>query len=567
MWGNVSTEVREDSVRLLQDSSEDEAPEDTPLVPDHCSLLFGRLLVRNSLTSIHPPPVQIFRLWQVFLNNVNPVTKIVHAPTIQELLLQAMSDVDKVSASTEALMFAIYHSAIVSIDDEACQHILGESRVITLAKYSTAIQQALINAKLLRTSNLMVLQALALYLLSIRTSTDHDTLWILSGVATKIGQRLGLHRDSASASLSVLEAEIRRRLWWVILSLEGRSSFFSGSATPAAILIQPPSRVLNVNDSDLSPSMREPPVEQAAITEMLFLSVSYEIGLFMYEHVFGGGKSTSPVPDQTENLASKLKSVDEFENSLEQRYLRYCDPSIPLHYLAQLVVRSSLSKNRLRLYSLPRSADAPPQPQAEKDAAFAISLKILELYNESHSSAGKSKLKGFMWHIRVFFQVEGFIYTLSELRVRTTGVEVDRAWWLVEATYLHHDELLRERKNKLWVAIGNLCLKAWEQRVKGLRSQRDARYMTTPVFVKELYAQRGVKDLPVSVSGAQERDFMDLTNQIEVPAMQGGQGLGAQWGDINMPSMYGPLDSAESGAMDWEYWQTLFDDNGLPLFA
>jgi hypothetical protein len=106
--------------------------------------------------------VQVFRLWQVFLNNVNPMTKVVLAPTVQELLLQAMCDLDRVSASTEALMFAIYHSAIVFIDDQTCQSILGESTVASLAKYSTATQQALVNAKLLRTSNLVVLQALTL---------------------------------------------------------------------------------------------------------------------------------------------------------------------------------------------------------------------------------------------------------------------------------------------------------------------------------------------------------------------------------------------------------------------
>lgn len=121
-------------------------------------------MVTSSLTASHPPPVHIFRLWQVFIDNVNPLTKIMHAPTVQQAILNASGDLDKVSASTEALMFAIYHFAIVSMDDEECQSILGESRPIMLAKYSTATQQALINAKVLRTSNLMVLQALTLYL-------------------------------------------------------------------------------------------------------------------------------------------------------------------------------------------------------------------------------------------------------------------------------------------------------------------------------------------------------------------------------------------------------------------
>jgi hypothetical protein len=93
---------------------------------------------------------------------------------------------------------------------------------------------------------------------------------------------MGLHRESASAPLSVLDAEIRRRLWWEILTPEAQSSFLSGSGIPTAVPSYRPSRLLNVNDSDLSPCMREPPVEQAAITEMLFCCIQYKMGRFMY---------------------------------------------------------------------------------------------------------------------------------------------------------------------------------------------------------------------------------------------------------------------------------------------
>lgn len=566
MWGTVNPEVREDSIHMLEHSSEDESMETSP-ASDYSSLLFGRLMVRNSLTSIHPAPVLIFRLWQIFLSNVNPVTKVIHAPTVQELLLQAMGDLDKISASTEALMFAIYHCAIVSMDDQSCQDIFNESRVVALAKYSTATQQALVNAKLLRTSNLVVLQALILYLVSIRPSTDHDTIWVLAGIATKIGQRMGLHSESASASASlpILEAEIRRRVWWQILILEGRSSFLSGSATPAAILSYRPSRLLNVNDSDLLPTMREPPTEQAAITEMLFTCINYEISRFMLQAVIQGDSSIRISPEQ---LAAKLKAVDDLEASLEQRYIRYCDISIPLHYLARLVVRGALSKMRLRLYSTPRSADAPPQTQAEKDAGFAMTVTMLEIDNEGFSSNAQEKLKGFMWYINAFFQLEAFIFMLSELRTRTTGAQVDWAWELVEATYSNHGEILREMKNKLWVAVGNLCLKAWEQRVKGLESQRGAAQLSTPTCVRKLYAQRGIQDRSVSGRGSQQMVAMSLSNEMDLSLMQNGQVLDTQWGDVSMPSTYVPsFDSGDSGAtMDWEYWQTLFDDCGVPLF-
>ncbi|TVY76135.1 Aurofusarin cluster transcription factor aurR2 [Lachnellula suecica] len=562
IWGDISAEVREDSIHLLQDSSDDESTNDISPTSDYCSLLFGRLMINKSLTSLHPPTVQIFRLWQAFLNNVNPLTKILHAPTTQELLLRAMEDLATVPAPTEALMFAIYYSAVISIDSGSCQSILGESRDIALAKYSTATQQALLNAKLLRTSNLMVLQALVLYLLSIRPSTDHDTLWILSGIATKIGQRIGLHQDSTSSSLSVLENELRGRIWWQIVAMEGHSSFFSGSATPMSVLAHNPRRLLNVNDSDLSPSMLEPPREQSAVTEMLFCSINYRLGRFMYQHIFEGGLPAGP--DQGDRLALKLKAADDFENMLDQTYLRYCDPSVPLHYLAIRVVRASLSKMRLRLYAPTRSLNGSPQPQANSDAAFAISLKMLEIDMEGHSSAGQAKLKGFMWHIRVFFQLEAFIYALSELRIRTFGPQVDWAWQLIEAMYQNHGNILRETKNRLWFAAGNLCLKAWEQRVKSLQSQEGTLGFTVPPFVKELCAQRGIESEPVRAGGNHDSSlgFYDSMGLSSIPAID------TQWEGMKIDDTNVPLDTVNMGAaVDWEYWQTLFDDCGVPAYT
>ncbi len=167
IWENVFVEVREDSTHAqLQESSasEDETSDQVSPVSDYSSLIFGRLVVTNPLASSHPSPVHIFRLWQTFIDNIHPLTHLLHAPTTQSLILQASGDLDKIPANLEALMFAIYHIAIASLDEQECQSMFGESRTILQAKYSNATQQALCNAKVLKTSDVMVLQALSLYL-------------------------------------------------------------------------------------------------------------------------------------------------------------------------------------------------------------------------------------------------------------------------------------------------------------------------------------------------------------------------------------------------------------------
>lgn len=115
----------------------------------------------------HPEPVQIFRLWQTFLDNVNPLTKLFHAPTVQQMVLDASTNIENIPRSTEALIFAIYLASVVSLSDQECESIMGEPKLVLAERYSISTQQALTNAEVLRSSNLVVLQALTLFLVRI----------------------------------------------------------------------------------------------------------------------------------------------------------------------------------------------------------------------------------------------------------------------------------------------------------------------------------------------------------------------------------------------------------------
>lgn len=118
------------------------------------------------VTNLHPSAIQTFQLWQIYINNVNPLLKISHVPTLQGQIVGAGADPAKISKPLEALMFAIYLIAITSMRDEEVQSTFGEDRSVLLSKYHGATQQALVNANFMKSQELMVLQALFLYLVS-----------------------------------------------------------------------------------------------------------------------------------------------------------------------------------------------------------------------------------------------------------------------------------------------------------------------------------------------------------------------------------------------------------------
>lgn len=148
----------------LQGSSEDESNDAGPY-PFPESLLVGHGASRD-LSELHPTPVHIFRLWQTFLVNVNPLSKVVHAPTLQQTILDASEDVRNIPRPVEALMFSVYFLAVTSLQNEDCQTMFGEQRSTLLARYAQGTQQALVNARFLKSLNMGTLQAYIFYLVN-----------------------------------------------------------------------------------------------------------------------------------------------------------------------------------------------------------------------------------------------------------------------------------------------------------------------------------------------------------------------------------------------------------------
>lgn len=227
LWDNLKEEMLDQP----DSSSEDEAQEFEDIPPgDHLLMGIGSVV---DILSLHPSVVHIFRLWQIFLDNCNPLIKTFHAPSVQQIIIDASGDLTSLTKPNEALLFSVYFLAIVSLSNEECEHHFGQPRQKLLAKYTRGVHQALVNAKFLRSLNLTTLQAFTLYLIGGRRIYDPLTIWTLSGVAVRIAQRLGIHTDMGSSKFTPFEAEMRRRTWWQIVFLDGHASKMAGAPFPA----------------------------------------------------------------------------------------------------------------------------------------------------------------------------------------------------------------------------------------------------------------------------------------------------------------------------------------------
>lgn len=286
---------------------------------------------------------------------------------------------------------------------------------------------------------------------------------MLSGIAQRIGQRIGLHRDGKMLKLPPFEAEIRRRLWWQIIMLEGFSQKLAGTGTGsnASTLMGDVKLPANLNDSDLFPGMNELPKHSDRATEMMFFLIRCHVGEFLKR--FESPKSTfdgvwNKLTTSSVDVDTKETAIAELERLFEQKFLRHCDPSITWHLMCSHLAKAIIFMMRFMAYSAGYRGKT--ETQVEKDALFSMALQVLKSSNLVYT---KKEMQGFMWHVNMHFQWKAYVYVLSELRYRTSGPEAEQAWQNVQLTYEFHPSFDQElAKRALPVAVSNLALKAWE---------------------------------------------------------------------------------------------------------
>ena len=172
IWTRLRSEFR-DLKDILDETSDEETSNGTgtdpsaAFLPDGSRLLFGSPASTVSLSSLHPQPVQVFKLWQTYLANVNPLVKVFHVPTVQRIITDAGENTDDLPRNVEALLFAIYCIAVETLSEGECTEIMYEPKSAVVQRFRSGAQNALINASFLKTSDLMVLQALTLFIVSL----------------------------------------------------------------------------------------------------------------------------------------------------------------------------------------------------------------------------------------------------------------------------------------------------------------------------------------------------------------------------------------------------------------
>jgi hypothetical protein len=267
---------------------------------------------------------------------------------------------------------------------------------------------------------------------------------------------------------------------------------------------------LNVNDADLRAEMKEPPHVLERSTEALFAVARAEVGDFVRNSSFYldfAGPSLKPIAKdvQTGPILEGGELVT-LSHMIEEKYLKFCDPENPLHFMTIWTTRASLAKYHLMEYHSRYFSSPGHQSEAERDMAFSHALNLLECDTKL---VGSSLIKGFIWLVNFYFPFPAYMQIVQALKRQPIGEQATRAWAVMADNY---DVRFRtpygegSDHSPLFHIFANMVLQAWQARDAAFKQVGES--LTPPRFVSSIIHELGRTGQ--SDSAEQRDDFVSM---------------------------------------------------------
>ncbi|KAI0137823.1 fungal-specific transcription factor domain-containing protein [Hypoxylon sp. NC0597] len=475
-WSRVNDELRglkmdtEELAGGEYDSSEDEDSHGkTPstLELDRTPSERHAFLFRHNISSpapdlreFHPLPSQVPFLLNVFSENINIMARVVHMPTINKMLRDLQGgDMSSLSPTNEALMFSIYYASITSMEEDDIMTNFGSPKSELNLKYRLGLEHALAKADFLNAPDIVLVQAFAIFLFLAKRHDSPRFVWMMTGLAIRMAQALGLHRDgSRFPHLTPFEVEMRRRVWYSICMIDVRSSEDQGSdltITRGSFDTRIP---LNINDSDIDPETKETPKEREGITDMTISIV------FCQQYIVTQQMMALSLRDGERCLEGQSRLLNEFYERLERTYLRYSDATDNIAYwVCVTATRLLVAKMSLIIYfPVLFSSTSEHASEELRNKLFIAAVEVAE-YN--HTLNAEQACRNWRWIFQTYTHWYAIVYMLIEATRRPWSPAVERAWVALHSTWLIPAQSATNNRNlNIWIPLRKLMAKARRHR-------------------------------------------------------------------------------------------------------
>ncbi|KAL5335372.1 hypothetical protein BJX70DRAFT_327128 [Aspergillus crustosus] len=373
----------------------------------------------HAVAPLHPSLALGRTYWQVFLERVDPLIKVVHRPSASRILRGGLDNPTALNEGQGALLQVIYLACVSAMDTEDVQSSLQMSKATAISTYRMAAEQALARSGLMTTNDWTTMQALVLFIALSRLHNEHKSAWNLAGLAERLNE--SMEEDSSRYGI-----EMRRRVRWHLWFLnrrirddrgQGSSSGGQLNTSPAGVELP-----LNCRDSELHTNMTSVPSTQSGWTEMSFCLLRYDLAI------------TERVVESDAPWLVKTKAVRDCQHRLQSKYLSYCNGSESIHWLACHISYVMITEMWMKLFS-PQftSTDSPgASDPTVRDQLFDAAVDILDTRKRLDVELAARKWE---WTLGGYLQYVPLTFLLHELRWRRSDPRVDVAWDVAEKSF------------------------------------------------------------------------------------------------------------------------------------
>lgn len=306
----------------------------------------------------------------------------------------------------------------------------------------------------------------------------------------RIAQKMGYHRDGEQFNLSPFETEMRRRIWWHVVTQDSRYAMLSGLSHAWVASNWDTKMPQNLNDEDLSPNSMKPLVPRNGPSEMVFVLMTYHYQRFTdkshrdFENAFlalrDGGKSDAQ--QHTPGPIQKYRAlVDELDMELAAFERQYVDPAAgPIQEAAAMVRPLFIQKMRNIMVPMREHPEYGTEIFDQMDG-------LLNSFVNSHfkNAAAYKRLAelGFTWFVRAGFHLDAMPLFTAKLYKRPTGRLTERAWVVLGSLHDLRPDLFDFSQKKI-ERQAQMTLKAWAAREQA--SAQCGKQVEVPEFIQRL---------------------------------------------------------------------------------
>ncbi|KAF2501082.1 hypothetical protein BU16DRAFT_533801 [Lophium mytilinum] len=460
-WAGLAAEVT--GLRdVLEEPSDDEGEspesqnttsEPSPGHSFHANAVFFTSLSEGTPNRDLQPPPQDLRdkLLAIFKFRVDMIFKVGHWPTMCAAVTEKYSDPSRpVSLSVEALEYAIYFAALCTLSEAESMQILRQGKESLNKHFQTAAEAAFSRVDLITSRDHVVLQAFVIYLVALRTRTNRSTTWALVALAIRLANGQGIPSVEDPRS-SPLEKESKRRLWYCIGLLDIQTSLDRGSVPllRPEEFDRPPAYV---NDAELAGLS----TTSGGFTDM---SPSLVTHLAMVNYRRLGYDFTSRGSQSRDSLQTwqdRLDVLTQFEREMQERVVRYCGESDPLHINATMTASHVAASMRVLLYRPMHRAPQDSRPPPDDD--FDVLIAATGVVERSLFTNRSPALFPWAWFIWVPWYALAVV--LAEICTQPDHPSVGRAWTAAESAFEQYSQQIADAyTGMLWRPIVKLMKK------------------------------------------------------------------------------------------------------------